>query len=86
MLKLWVNQKLHQYLKKERNQLEKNMAIKTEEIKKAKKFLENNKISIKYVKPRLFAIAANLRYEVPSLSLQQIIKDLDTASSHVSDF
>ena len=35
------------------------MAIKTEEIKKAKKFLENNKISIKYVKPRLFAIAAN---------------------------
>jgi len=35
------------------------MAIKTEEIKKAKKFLENNKISIKHVKPRLFAIAAN---------------------------
>ena len=35
------------------------MAIKAEEIKKAKKFLENNKISIKHVKPRLFAIAAN---------------------------
>ena len=35
------------------------MAVKTEEIKKAKKFLENNKISIKHVKPRLFAIAAN---------------------------
>jgi len=35
------------------------MAIKTEEIKKAKKFLENNKISIKHVKPRLFAIAAD---------------------------
>ena len=35
------------------------MAVKVEEIRKAKKFLENNKISIKYVKPRLFAIAAN---------------------------
>jgi len=35
------------------------MAIKAEEIKKAKKFLENNKISIKHVKPRLFAIAAS---------------------------
>mgnify|MGYP001338523600 CR=1 FL=1 len=35
------------------------MAVKIEEIKKAKKFLENNKISIKHVKPRLFAIAAN---------------------------
>ena len=35
------------------------MAVKVEEIKKAKKFLENNKISIKHVKPRLFAIAAN---------------------------
>ena len=35
------------------------MAVKVEEIKKAKKFLENNKISIKHVKPLLFAIAAN---------------------------
>ena len=35
------------------------MAVKAEEIRQAKKFLENNKISIKYVKPRLFAIAAS---------------------------
>ena len=35
------------------------MAVKAEQIKKAKKFLENNKISIKHVKPRLFAIAAS---------------------------
>ena len=35
------------------------MAIKPEEIRQAKKFLENNKISIKKVKPHLFAIASN---------------------------
>ena len=35
------------------------MAVKAEQIKKAKKVLEINKISIKHVKPRLFAIAAN---------------------------
>ena len=31
------------------------MAIKPEEIRKAKKFLENKKLSIKTVKPRIFA-------------------------------
>ena len=35
------------------------MGIKPEEIRQAKKFLENNKISIKQVKPNLFAIASN---------------------------
>ena len=35
------------------------MGIKLEEIRQAKKFLENNKISIKQVKPNLFAIASN---------------------------
>ena len=35
------------------------MAIKQEEVRQAKKFLENNKISIKQVKPNLFAIASN---------------------------
>tara|TARA_B100000073_G_scaffold335844_1_gene329902 strand:+ start:120 stop:314 length:195 start_codon:yes stop_codon:yes gene_type:complete len=35
------------------------MAIKAEEIRKAKKFLENKKLSIKTVKPRIFAQVAN---------------------------
>ena len=35
------------------------MAIKSEEIRQAKKFLENKKVSIKTVKPRLFAQASN---------------------------
>ena len=35
------------------------MAVKPEEIRQAKKFLENKKISIKKVKPHLFAIASN---------------------------
>ena len=35
------------------------MAIKPEAIRQAKKFLENKKISIKKVKPHLFAIASN---------------------------
>ena len=35
------------------------MGIKAEEIRQAKKFLENKKISIKKVKPHLFAIASN---------------------------
>ena len=41
------------------------MAIKAEEIRQAKKFLENQKLSIKKVKPRLFAIVAkelNLKF------------------------
>ena len=35
------------------------MAIPNEKVRQAKKFLENHKISIKYVKPKLFAIAAD---------------------------
>ncbi len=41
------------------------MGIKAEEIRQAKKFLENQKLSIKKVKPRLFAIVAkelNLKF------------------------
>jgi len=34
------------------------MTVKAEEIRQAKKFLENKNISIKKVKPRLFAQAA----------------------------
>ena len=35
------------------------MAVKADEIRKAKKFLENKKLSIKTVKPRIFAQVAN---------------------------
>jgi hypothetical protein len=35
------------------------MALSNEKVRQAKKYLENKKISIKHVKPRLFAIAAN---------------------------
>ena len=35
------------------------MAIKPEEVRQAKKFLENKKISIKKVKPRMFAQASD---------------------------
>lgn len=35
------------------------MAVKPEEIRKAKKFLENKKLSIKTIKPRVFAQVAN---------------------------
>jgi hypothetical protein len=34
------------------------MAIKGEQIRQAKKFLENNKLSISIIKPRLFAQAS----------------------------
>ena len=35
------------------------MGIRAEEIRQAKKFLENKKVSIKTVKPRLFAQASD---------------------------
>ena len=35
------------------------MAVKAEEIRKAKKFLENKKLSISIIKPRLFAQASS---------------------------
>lgn len=35
------------------------MAVKAEEIRKAKKFLENKNLSISIIKPRLFAQASN---------------------------
>ena len=46
-----------------------NMGVKAEEIRQAKKFLENKKLSIKKVKPRLFAIVAkelNLKFSEES--------------------
>jgi len=44
------------------------MAVKPEEIRQAKKFLENKKISIKKVKPHLFAKAS----EELSISFNEI--------------
>ena len=52
------------------------MALNNEKIRQAKKYLENKKISIKHVKPRLFAIAAN--------SLQKNFDDtLEFLTDHV---
>ena len=48
------------------------MAIKPEEIRKAKKFLENKKLSIKTIKPRVFAQVAN-KANVPFDKLLNII-------------
>ena len=35
------------------------MAVRSEEIRQAKKFLENKKVSIKKIKPRMFAQASD---------------------------
>ena len=35
------------------------MAVKPEEVRQAKKFLENKKVSIKKIKPRIFAQASD---------------------------
>ena len=52
------------------------MALSNEKVRQAKKYLENKKISIKHVKPRLFAIAAN--------SLQKNFDDtLEFLTDHV---
>jgi len=48
------------------------MAVKPEEIRKAKKFLENKKLSIKTVKPRIFAQVA-FKANVPFEKLLNVI-------------
>ena len=50
------------------------MAIKPEDIRKAKKFLENKKLSIKDVKPREFAqVSQNMNLNFESL-LKLLVK------------
>ena len=48
------------------------MAVKPKEIRKAKKFLENKKLSIKTVKPRIFAQVAS-KANVPFEKLLNVI-------------
>ena len=47
------------------------MAVKPEEIRKAKKFLENKKLSIKTVKPRIFAQINSKKQKLFILSFQK---------------
>ena len=53
------------------------MAVKVEEIRKAKKFLENKKLSIKTVKPRIFAQVANKANVNFEKLLNTIMKEID---------
>ena len=58
--------------------------ITAEEIRQAKKFLENKKFSIKYVKPRLFAIVAKeLKLKFTDLldKFEKEVSDGETTSS-----
>ena len=54
-----------------------SMSIKAEEIRKAKKFLENKKLSIKVIKPRLFAIASKELKQDFDNTLNELTKALN---------
>jgi len=53
------------------------MAVKAEEIRQAKKFLENKKLSIKTIKPRIFAQVANKANVNFEKLLNTIMKEID---------
>ena len=54
-----------------------SMSVKAEEIKQAKKFLENKKLSIKVIKPRLFAIASKELKQDFDNTLNELTKALN---------
>ena len=61
------------------------MSVSGEEIRQAKKFLENKKYSIKNVKPRLFALVAKeLQVKYTDL-LNRFEKALNVGTSDQSD-
>jgi len=65
-----------------------NMGIKAEEIRQAKKFLENQKLSIKKVKPRLFAIVAkelNLKFSEIIERFEKAVNGKTTSSDKKSN-
>ena len=65
-----------------------NMGIKAEEIRQAKKFLENQKLSIKKVKPRLFAIVAkelNLKFSEIIERFERAVNGKTTSSDKKSN-
>jgi len=60
------------------------MAVKPEEIRQAKKFLENKKLSIKTIKPRLFAQVAN-KANVPfDKLLNSIVKEINGKINNIN--
>lgn len=60
------------------------MSIKAEEIRQAKKFLENKKLSIKTIKPRLFAQVAN-KANVPfDKLLNSIVKEINGKINNIN--
>ena len=61
------------------------MAVKGEEVRQAKKFLENKKYSIQKVKPRLFAtVAKDLNIKFNDL-LERVEKAIDVRDAHSSN-
>ena len=61
------------------------MAIKPEDIRKAKKFLENKKLSIKDVKPREFAqVSQNMNLNFENL-LKLLVKKVTNGTPNTSD-
>jgi len=64
------------------------MGVKAEEIRQAKKFLENQKLSIKKVKPRLFAIVAkelNLKFSEIIERFEKAVNGKNTSSNKKSN-
>lgn len=60
-----------------------NMAIKAEEIRQAKKFLENKKISISLVKPKQFVLASkklNASFDDALNKLKEMVNGKTTTS------
>jgi len=61
-----------------------NMAIKAEEIRQAKKFLENKKISISLVKPKQFVLASkklNASFDDALNKLKEMVNGKTTTSN-----
>lgn len=64
------------------------MSIKAEEIRQAKKFLENKKFSIKIIKPRLFVKASkdlNTSFENLLIKLNESVNGKTTTSNQESN-
>jgi len=61
------------------------MSIKAETIRQAKKYLENKNLSIKVVKPRLFAKVSNEMGTSFDNLLEVIQKEIDNGTADSSD-
>ena len=57
------------------------MSVKGEDIRQAKKFLENKKMSIKVIKPKLFAMASKQENKSFDDTLKEIARKYGEATS-----